>query len=445
MEHNMTQGKEWKIILLFSFPLIGASFLQTLYSFADSVIVGNFVGDTAFGAIGMLSPVIMLLNFFCTAAGNSVSILSAQYYGAGKEKDVRETSFTGMILSLAISLVIISICFAGARWLVVDFLHTPESMVKDSITYLEIYGVGLFFQTIYQVSYGVLRAHGDSKGAMVFLFVSAVINVGLDLLFIIGFHWGVMGGALATIISQAGSAIASVIYLCRLFPDVAYTKKENWIYAGEKAGKIIRLAIPILCQSSILSIGFIVLQRLCNSFGEPSIEGYAAMQKVESFIHIVPSALNVAMSTFTGQNMGAGRADRVIRGYRLTALMGFLSSAMIAIPMIVFDCQLLSVFNIGDEALKRGCEHLNILVIFMTVYAVSNITAGLLQGSGDVKIPAITSFVNLFIRVGSSYLMAGTFVGYRCIFWSLPLAWTSAFLINFLRYKSGLWKTKILL
>ena len=444
MDHDMTKGSEWKSILFFALPLMGSGLLQTMYSFADSVIVGNFVGETAFGAIGLLASMIMLVNMFCTSLGNGVSIVVSQFYGAGRKEDVRETADSALMLSGIVALTAVILCLTFSRPVISGFLRTPENMLGYSLQYFRIYALGLLFQFVYQVAYGILRAHGDSRGAMMFLLVSAILNVGLDLLFVIAFHWEVIGAASATVISQAGAAIACLSYLHRHYPHLSPLVPANRIWRPEKIRMIAGIALPILCQSSVLCIGFIVLQRLVNSFGAASIEGYAAMQKVESFIHIIPGTLNSAMASFTGQNMGAGRPDRVRRGFRSTALLALGVSLVIAVIMIAFDRTFLSVFGISEEGLRRGCEHLDLLVIFMLANSVYTVAAGLLQGAGDVKITAVASFVNLFIRVGSAWLMAGTAISYRCIWLSLPPAWTTNLIINLVRYFSGAWTRKSL-
>ena len=444
MTRNMTQGDEWKTIRNFSLPLMGASLLQTLYSFVDSVIVGNFVGKTAFGAIGLLASSIMLVNMFCSSLGNGVSIVTAQFVGAERQRDVQETVLTSQLLSLLVSAVVVGLCLLGSRPLIVGFLGTPEDMQVFSLQYFRIYSVGLLFQFAYQVCYGILRAHGDSKGALLFLLVGGIFNVLLDLLFVIVFRMEVVGAALATIIAQAGSAIACILYLYRHYPACRLFGQKTPLWHPGKAGLIGRISVPILCQTSVLSLGFIVLQRLVNSFGAASIEGFAAEQKVESFIHIVPGGLNSAMSSFTGQNIGAGKTDRIRRGFFKTAGAGFLFSAATALLMIAFGHRFLSVFQISEEGLARGYAHLVVLVIFMLPQSVYTIGAGLLQGAGDVKITALASFLNLFLRVSGAYLMASTWISYRSLWWSLPLAWSANFLIIILRYRSGRWESKSL-
>ncbi|MCJ7833976.1 MATE family efflux transporter [Cuneatibacter sp. NSJ-177] len=439
MKKDMTVGQEWKTVLVFSLPMMGASLLQVLYNFVDSVIVGNFVSATALGAIGLTSSMTWLLVTFCTGLGSGTSIAVSQYFGAKKEKEIREVIASVFLVAIGLSLAITLACFLIAKPLIFGFLQTPEEMRGDSLTYYLIYSSGIIFQLLYNVTYGILRAHGDSKGALIFLLISSILNVALDCLFVIVFHWGVAGAAVATVIAQAGSAIASLIYLYKLYPDLVPSRK--YLYAWKPRALLIsRLSVPIIFQSMISALGFIVLQRLVNSFGSASIEGYAAMQRIEQIAHIPANSFNVAIASFIGQNIGAKKLERVKNGYRATVRMGVLISVMIAALVILLDQNLLGMFNIAGESMRRGKEHLDLLMLFIWVSTISNITCGFLQGAGDVKIPAASGFVNLGVRLALSYLLAGTAVSFRCIYVSMPPAWIIACLLVVFRYRSGKWK-----
>lgn len=439
MKKNMTSGTEWKTILLFSLPIMGANLLQVLYNLADSVIVGNFISSTALGAVGLTSSMTWLLVNVCTSLGAGVNIASAQFFGAKKETEIRETIAASYLLTAILSVCLIAACFLFARPLIAGFLQAPEEMLADSMTYFLIYSAGIVFQMLYNVTYGILRAHGDSRGALIFLLISAILNVILDCLFIVVFHMGVAGAAIATVIAQAGSAVASMLYLARLFPDLI--PSPRYLYAWKKQALLLtRLSVPIALQTAVNSVGFIILQRLINSFGTPSIEGYAAMLKVEQLAHIPSQSFNVAISSFAGQNIGAGKTERARKGYRSTITMGILISIAISAVVLLFDEPLLGIFNITGESLRRGREHLDILMFFIWVSTITNITCGFLQGAGDVRIPAISGFVNLGIRLALSFLLAVTPVAFRCYYVSMPPAWIIASLIVVLRYRSGKWQ-----
>ena len=439
MKKDMTTGKEGKSILLFSLPIMGANFLQVLYGFVDSVIVGNCVSSTALGAIGLTTSMTALLIYFCSGLGAGICIAVSQFFGAKKDQEIKEVVSTGFAMAILLSLCLTLLCFLLAPAVICGFLQTPQDMQAGSLTYFRIYGCGIIFQAIYNAAYAVLRAHGDSRGALLFLLISSLLNILLDLLFVLVFDWGVAGAAIATVISQAGSACASVLYLAKLFPELL--PKLKYLRAWKSRSWLItRLSVPIICQSMVNTIGFIILQRLVNSFGDYSIEGYAAMQRVENLAHIPSNSLNAAISSFTGQNIGAQCLDRAKKGYRSTILVGLAFSLFLGAVVIILDEPLLSMFNITGESLRRGREHLDLLMLFIWAATIRNITCGFLQGAGDVKLPVLSGFVNLGIRLALSYALAGTVVDFRCFYVSMPPAWLIATLIVVLRYRSGKWK-----
>jgi len=441
MEKDLTVGKEGQTILLFTLPMIGANLLQVLYTFVDSVIVGNFVSATALGAVGISSPLMWLLLAMANGTGTGTSIIISQYFGARKHEDIRRTASTSFLFAAAFGIILTFICLLTGKYILWDFLGTPEEMRELSYTYFAIYSCGLIFQFLYNVLYGILRALGNSKGALLFLFVAAVLNILLDLLFVVSFSWGVAGAALATVIAQAGSAAASALYLWTAFPRMRFKLREL-TFDGEKLKLILKLGIPVTLQSAVMAFGFILLQRLVNSFGPASIEGFVAMNKTEQIAHIPSNSFHAAIANFTGQNIGANRIDRVKRGYKLTLLMANSICLVLSIFLIIFDTSLLGLFNISGDSMLRAREHLNIVACFLVVSATNHVTSGLLQGAGDVKIPAIASFVNLSIRLIVAFIMASTIIDFRSIYLSLPPAWLIACSIPIIRYRSGIWKKK---
>ncbi len=441
MNNDMTSKSEWKAILFFSIPIMGSQLLQMFYNLADSIIVGNFVGSNGLGAVGVTSSASWLLLNLVTGLSSGASIVISQYIGASRKDDISATVSTTFTFSIFLSFAVTALCFIFANSLIIGFLGTPVEMQAEAYSYFVIYSLGIIFQMIYNVTYGILRAYGDSKGSLLFLLVAAILNVALDLVFVIFFKWGVAGAAAATIISQAGSAVASSIYMWHKLPDLRLNKIK-WVFDMEKLKIVLKLAVPIVIQSSIIAFGFIILQRLVNSFGPASIEGYFVLSRVEQILHIPSNSFNIALSSFTGQNIGAGNIDRIKKGYKSTLYMGCLISAVLIILMLFTGKSWISWFNVSPEASKRGVEHLNVLASFMIINTAHNITVGLLQGAGDVKIPAIAGFINLSVRLVVSYAMAATAIDYRSIFYSIPFAWISAFAITIGRYRSGKWQNK---
>ncbi|MBO5573320.1 MAG: MATE family efflux transporter [Clostridium sp.] len=438
MKRNMTEGSEWKTIFSFSLPIMGANLLQVTYNFADSVILGNFVGSSALGAVGLVFSMVWLLTAVCSALGNGTNIAVAQFFGAGRKQEIHDTISTAYLLCILTGAGLLLLAFLIADPLIVGFLKAPENMQADSRTYFLIYGAGTIFLLLYNVTYGILRAHGDSRGAMIFLFVSAVLNVLLDLVCVVNLRMGVAGAAIATVVSEAGAAAASLIYMNRVLPGLLPRRIGGETFR-RYASLLTKLSVPIALQTMVNSICFLILQRLINSFGTASIEGYAAMLKIEQYAHIPSNSFNVAISSFTGQNIGAGLYDRAKRGYRATVGMGVGICAVLCLVVFLNDTRLLSIFGITGESLRRACEHLDLLMFFIWMSTITNITNGFLQGAGDVRIPAISTFLNLAVRLSLSFLLALTPVGYRCYFVSMPPAWILACLLVVSRYRSGKW------
>ena len=440
MEKNMTEGREWKLILFFAIPVAGSYLLQILYNVTDSIIVGNFIGPDALGAVGLTSAMTWVLVNFCVGLGSGTNIVISQFYGAGKKEEIKRTIGGALIVAVLAAVILTAACFLAGAPIIDRFLQTPAEMSGQSKNYFYIYSVGLIFQFIYNVSYGIMRAYGDSKGSLLFLLVSSIMNIVLDLLLVAGMNMGVEGAAAATVISQMASAVASLLYMRKYFPQL-WPKREFFEKCKKEAFLVVRLSIPLILQSSITAGGFIILQRLVNSFGPASIQGYAALQKVEQIAYIPCDAIYMAMGSFVGQNIGAHRIDRVERGYKASLKMGLSSTVVLAAVVMIFATPVLRMFNISGEALFRGREHLYILMLCSVLNCVYKITSGLLQGAGDVKPPAIAGFANLFVRVGSAYLMAGTFINFRSVYISIPFSWGAACAINYFRYRSGKWKS----
>jgi putative MATE family efflux protein len=435
----MTVGEEWKAIFLFSLPIMASEFLQVFYHLADSVIVGQVIGPSALGAIGLVSSAIWMLVSFCVGIGSGTSVLISQLYGARRHEDTQISISGAYMLAILVSILLTVASCAFSRSLIVGFLRAPAEMRDDSILYFRVYALGLIFQALYNVTYGILRAIGDSRSGMYFLLCATVLNVFLDLIFIIFFRWGVMGAAVATVLSQGLCAIVSIGYLIRfnptLVPRFSMGRSER-----EKIKTIFGISAPIILQSIVLSVGFTVLQRLVNFFGTPSVEGYSSMCRIEELAHIPSKSFNAAVCTFTGQNIGAGLPNRARKGYRSSLFIGLAFTAVIAICVIAVSSSLLGAFNVSGESLRRGREHLILLMIFMGFSMTSNITSGFLQGAGDVRFPSAASFLNLSVRLVTAYLMSRTFIDFRSVYLSMPPAWIITCLVLVRRYRGGKWQ-----
>ena len=440
MAKDMTTGKEWKQILAFTLPLIGGNLLQQVYSLTDTLIVGNFAGQNALAAVGTSSPITFLLLALAMGMTNGVGVAAAQMYGAKDEQGFRRNLSTACFTLLAAAVIITAFGVATSRFFLEDLLRADAVILEDAITYLRIYCVGLIFQFAYNGFAAILRSIGDSRSTMYFLLISTVLNIVLDLIFVR--RWTVAGVAWATVIAQAVSAIVAGIYLFKKI-SVAKFQKDEFIFDKRMFTLSLRLGIPTSIQQCSVGLGMVLMQRLINSFGVDTISAITAAMKVESFAMIPIMMFYMGLSNFVGQNMGAGKLDRVKRGYRQTLVMAMIACGGIILLILTVGPAAIGSFNMSEAANAIGIEYMKTMAIFFLVFCVMYITNGVLQGSGDVMFPTIASVTSLTVRVITANIMAlSAFIGYRSVFWSIPVGWVLGTGVVVVRYLSGKWKDK---
>ena len=434
---GMTTGDIAKQIFLFTIPIMAGNFLQQLYNTVDGIVVGQFVSESALAAIGTCGPVTFLL--ICLALGLSTGsgIIIAQYYGADMKKDLLESVSTSMILLSALGIAFTFIGMLTAGPLMKYVLAVPETELVLAVLYLRIYCVGMLFQFVYKIVAAILRAFGDSKATLYFLLVSSCMNICLDLLFVVAFQLGVAGAAWATVLSQCASAVVSVIYMFRKY-SFLHWKHSAWTFSVEKCKMALRVGIPTTLQQAVVSCGNIALQRLVNSFGVTFMAGYTAGTRLESYLVIPSIGFAVGISTFTGQNIGAKRLDRVKEGYRKTLLMSAMSCALLSAFFMLLRKPLVSLFGVTGESLSMGIEYLLLAAPCFVIFGVYQAATGVLQGAGDVMWTMFFSLSSLALRVVLSYAFAGIF-GYRILPYSMAIAWILVAVGATLRYKNGKW------
>lgn len=438
MVKDMTQGKEWKLILSFTLPLIGGNLLQQVYSLADSLIVGNFAGQTALASVGTSFPVTFLLLALAMGLTNGVGIMAAQYFGAKNAESFRRNLSTACFTLLGASILITVLGVALSRTLLEDLLQADAAILPDALLYLRIYCVGLVFQFAYNTFAAILRSIGDSRSTMYFLLVATVLNIVLDLIFVQ--YWTVAGVAWATVIAQAVSAILAGIYLF-VKVDLAHFQRGQFRFDRAMFLTSLRLGVPTSIQQCSVGLGMVLMQRLINSFGVDTISAITAAMKLESFAMVPIMMFYMGLSNFTGQNIGAGKLDRIHRGYRQTMVMAMITCAGIILLLIFAGPYAIRLYNMNEAATAIGVEYLQTLAWFFLIFCVMYITNGVLQGSGDVAYPTAGSITSLAIRVIIANVMA-TFpsIGYRSIFYSIPVGWVCGTAIVLIRYLSGKWK-----
>ncbi len=440
MAKDMTTGREWKLILAFTLPLIGGNLLQQIYSLADTLIVGNFAGQNALASVGTSFPLTYLLLALATGLTNGVGVMAAQFYGARDDQAFRKTLSTACFTLLGAGILITAVGIASSRLLLEGLLRADESILDDALLYLRIYCIGLVFQFAYNTFAAVLRSIGDSRATMYFLLVSTVLNIVLDLVFVQ--MWAVAGVAWATVIAQGVSAVMAGIYLFRRV-ELAQFHRGEFCFDKPSFSMSLRLGIPTSVQQCSIGLGMVLMQRLINSFGVDTISAVTAAMKLESFTMVPIMMFYMGLSNFTGQNMGAGYIPRIHRGYHQTLVMALITCGGIIALLLSVGPFAIGLYNMNEAASAIGVEYLTTLAIFFLIFCIMYITNGVLQGSGDVLYPTAASMTSLIVRVIVANIMATIpAIGYRCVFYSVPVGWVCGTAIVVIRYFTGRWKNK---
>lgn len=447
---DMTEGKPWEKILTFAVPMIIGNIAQQLYSAVDSAVVGKYVGDNALAAVGSASPIFNLLLVLFIGISTGASVMVSQYFGARKREDLSKT--IGNCISLtAIASIIIMVLGALFSRPLLELLDTPASILDWCTSYLFILSVGIAGCAYYNILCGVLRGLGDSISALVYLLVATVINIILDLLFVAGFHMGVSGVALATVIAQAISAVLCLLKLRKM----ATTFDLNLKYlkpTSEHSGSIIRLGIPSGLTQAMLSLAMIVVQALTNSFGEMVIAANVIIMRVDGFAMMPNLSFGTAMTTYAGQNVGAKKFDRVEKGSKQGTLLAVAFATTITAIILIFGKYLMGIFTDTTELVEFSSSMMRILALGYIAMAVTQSLSGVMRGAGDTMTPmwislATTIAIRVPLAYGIAYLTrtAENPTGsYLCLYISLLTSWVMGAVITTIFYLKGNWKKKAL-
>ena len=439
----MTTGSEWKHILLFSLPIMIGNLLQQLYNTVDGIVVGNFVSQGALAAVGTCTGLTMVFLSLAVGLGTGNCIMVAQLYGAKKYDDLRRGVSTALITQIALGLILTVVGWFVSRPLLKGLLGIAEGEILDmASTYFSIYCLGLVFQFAYNIISAVLRALGDSKATLYFLLVASVANIILDLIFVIQFHWGVMGVAVATVLAQLACSVVSAVYMFKKYELLRF-RLRDFVFDWDKCKLSLRLGIPTTIQQCIISFSNVGFQRLINSFGANSMAAYAAGTKLDKFIVVTINGFNAGQSTFTGQNMGAGKLDRIAKGHRWTILMSGAVTAILAIAGVILARPFCSLFGVDGEALELAAGHVRFLAPCYIIFAIYGTFTSVLQGSGDTTYASCCTLSSLIIRLAVAYAFSYFLnTGFFSVCYSAPIAWLFALTMGSIRYFKGTWKTK---
>lgn len=445
---DMTEGVPWQKIILFTIPMLLGNIAQQLYNTVDSIVVGKYVGDNALAAVGSAGPILNLLLVLYVGISIGAGIMVSQYFGSRNREGLSYTIGNSILLMLFATVFVAIIGSLVTRPLL-ELLHTPDSIIDWCASYLYILFIGGAGLAFYNILSGVLRGLGDSVSALIYLVVACVLNIGLDLLFVIQFDMGVSGVALATSIAQAVSAILCAIKLYRMkeFFDfkVCYMKWNK-----KYAMNVIRLGIPSGVTQAIMSMSMIVVQSLTNSFGEQFIAANVIVMRVDGFAMMPNFSFGSAMTTYAGQNVGANAYDRVSKGAKQGTLLALGVSAFITGGILLVGKHLMGIFTDTEELVELSVYLMRILAVGYLAMAVLQSLAGVMRGAGDTMTPMwISIFQTVGLRVPLAYAMVYLSKSpeypqgrQELLIVSLLVSWIIGMLITCFFYARGKWKTK---
>lgn len=431
---NMTEGSPVKLILFFSIPLLIGNIFQQLYNLVDSVIVGRFIGADALAAIGATGSITFLFFALCNGFGNAGGILVSQSFGRGDSNEVKNTIINTGYIMIVFPLFVGITAFILSKP-ILYLLNTPETIFADSLTYIRIMCMGLLFVSIYNYVSSMMRALGDSKTPLYFLIFSCILNGILDLFFVCVLKKGVIGAGIATIISQFTSNLLCLFYAFKFNPYFKF-KRSDLTVNKTIIIRTIKLGVPLSLQFSLIAISCMALQRVVNAFGEVTVAAFTTASRIEQIIHQPYQTLSAALSTFCGQNYGAKKNARVIKGYHRTLWMMTIFT-LIMVPLIqIFGRQIASLFVTDPEVIAMGAEAMKITSVFYICLGMIYIVRGVLNGLGDAFFALLNGIVEVLGRLIFPILFVKIpAMGVWGIWWSVGAVWFFSGFTAWLRYK----------
>jgi putative MATE family efflux protein len=438
---DLTTGNEGKLIWQFAIPMLLGNIFHQLYNIVDSWVVGNYLGKEALSAVGASHPLIFLLISLVIGVSMGSTIILSQYFGAKDFQKVKisiDTLYIIMFFS-AILVTVIGLIFSED---IFQLIKLPEEVIPDAVSYFNIYISGSIFMFGYYGTSAILQGMGDSRTPLVFLVISTFVNVGLDLLFVLQFDMGVQGVALATVIAQAGALFTAILYLNKTHKLIRISF-IRLTFDREIFYNSVRIGIPSGLQQVFVSMGMLALFRIVNDFGTSAVAAYSVATRIDSFAIVPAMTFASVLSTFVGQNMGAGKHERVSRGLLSTLVMSGVTSVVISISIIIGADWLMAFFTKDAEVIAIGAEYLKIVAFFYLIFAGMFTFNGVFRGSGDTMIPMFITLLALWvIRVPASIILSKYF-GLTGVWYGLPAAWLFGLIMSIAYFYKGNWKKKV--
>ncbi len=441
---DMTQGDPFKLIITFMIPMMLGNIFQQFYNIVDTIIAGKFIDADALGAVGSTGHITNLFFALGNGLATGIGIIVAQFFGSGDEKGVRRTIANAFYIVSATSLFVGFLGFTLARPVLTYGLKTPDAMLEDAISYMSITCIGFIGTALYNTISYIMRGVGDSKTPLYFLIISSFLNVFMDLTFVIFLGLEVKGLAIATITAQALSAIASIGYAFIKNPIFKFSR-EDFIFDKAIAQKCFALGGSMALQSGLIALSFVILQRVINSFGAVVVSAFAVTSKIENIINMQFKALGDSMSTYTGQNFGAGNGDRVKKGYKISMTM-MAAYALIMIPLMwLFGGLCMKIFVDEPEVIAFGKTAMRILSSFYLPLGTIFVCRGILNGAGDTKFPLISGISEMIGRViFPTFFCAIPFLGHWGLWVATGVTWIIVGVTAFIRYHMKDWRKGLL-
>lgn len=438
---DMTKGNEVGLLLRFALPMLVGNIFQQLYNMVDSIIVGKFVGSNALGAVGAVGNLNFLFFSLCLGLASGIGILISQFFGAGKDDYVKKIIANSVYIITISGAVMSIISFVFARP-ILYLMNTPAENMEDAVIYMQIVCGATVIVAIYNGISSILRALGDSKTPLIFLIVSSFINVGLDLLFVLVFHWGVAGAAWATVIAQFISAISSILFALSRNPYLKL-EKRHFTVDNDIIKKSFQIGLPVAGQNAMIAFSCVALQSVVNNYGATVMAAYTATSRVEQLVQQPFGSLGTAVSTFAGQNVGAEKYDRVSTSCKKSTLIVLVFSLMMIAVMFLFGDPIVRLFVNEPDVIEIGARGLRITSFMYFALGMIYITRGMLNGVGDAAYAMINGLTEVVGRIGFAYLlMSIPAVGMWGVWYTNGLTWILAGAAGIIRFFQGKWKTK---
>lgn len=439
-KNDLTEGHIGSKIINFTLPLLFGNFFQQAYNVVDSIVVGRFIGKEALAAVGANFPIVFLMVALIMGIALGISIIISQYFGAKQKEKIRIAVDTAYIVLIISALIITVIGLFFGKYILI-LIKTPAEIFPSALIYLKIIFIGMIFTFGYNGISALLRGIGDSRTPTLLLVVATIINIILDLLFVIYFKMGIKGVAIATVISQAFSFIVGIIITIKKNLPIA-PRIKNISFSFDILVKSIQLGIPTGVQQVLVSLGFMALTRIVNEFGTNAIAAFTAAGRIDTFASMPIMSFGMAITTFVAQNMGANRIDRVKKGVKKTFIYSASISVFLGFLIIIFSKYLLLIFTKDLEVQKIGQDYIKIVASFYLFFSIMFTFNGALRGAGDTIVPMFNTLISLWImRVPISYLLSKKF-GTVGIWWGIPIAWFFGAILAYFYYRKGNWEKK---